>query len=82
MLTKEDNGLPVDAIGNLSPYKFSWPKMSQRLRIVELIQLFPGHYGPVTMMVATAGDSYLEKWYPYKSLKTGISINFFNPFSN
>ena len=52
--TKEDNDLLAAIADNLFRYKISWLKMSQGLRKVEMIQLFPGHYGTVTMMVATA----------------------------
>ena len=55
---KEYNDLPAIAAGNLFPYKISWPRITQGLRRVEMIQLFPGHYGTVTMMVeATGGRS-------------------------
>ena len=55
--TKEENDLPTAAASNLFPYKISWLKMLQGLNKVEMIQLFPGHYGTVTMMVVPAGGT-------------------------
>ena len=55
--TRKDNDLPAAVAGNLYPYKMSWLKMPQGFRKVEMIQLFPGHYGAVTMMVAAAGGT-------------------------
>ena len=55
--TKKDNDLPAAAAGNLFPYKISWLKMPQGFRKVEMIQLFPGHYSTVTIMVAAAGGT-------------------------
>ena len=55
--TKKDNDLPAAAAGNLFRHKISWLKMPQGLIKVEMIQVFPGHYGTVTMMVAAAGGT-------------------------
>ena len=55
--TKKDNDLQAAATGNLFPYKISWLKMPQGFRKVEMIQLFPGHYCTVTIMVAAAGGT-------------------------
>ena len=55
--TKKDNDLPAAAAGNLFPYKFSWLKMPEGSSKVEMIQLFQGHYGTVTTMVAAAGGT-------------------------
>ena len=52
---KEDSGMQEDAAGNLFPNEISWLKLSQGSRKFEMIQLFPGHYGIITMMVAAAG---------------------------
>ena len=56
-ITKEDNGLPAAAAGNLFPYKISWLKLPQGSREVEMIQFLPDHYGTVTIIVATAGST-------------------------
>ena len=51
--TKKDKDLPAAVAGNLFPFKTSWLKM----RKVDMIQLFPGHCGTVTMMVAAGGGT-------------------------
>ena len=56
--TVEDNHLPTAAAGSLFPYEISWRKMPQGSTKVEIIQLFPGHCGTVTMMVVAAGGSW------------------------
>ena len=55
--TKENNNLPAAAPGNLFPYEISRLNMPQGTRKVEMNQLFPGHYGTMNMMVATAGGT-------------------------
>ena len=83
--TKKDNDLPAAAAGSLFPYKISWLKMPQGFRKVEMIQLFPGHYGTVTIMVAAAGGTGRNnfnklKWFlhylrqPYGYMETRLMI--------
>ena len=55
--TEEANDLVATITGNMFPCKIPWLKMPQGSRKVEMIQVFSGHCGTVTMTVVAAGGT-------------------------